>query len=145
MADWKSDLGSFFEQREPSHQEATGKVDENLVKAKQFIATVVVPAFEELKHELEKYGESIKTYGGSESASIYVIRDGDELLRYTIMVRGQIPHPETRYRDRKSGRHWISEGVFKPGLQGSTIDQFSKEEVIHNFLEEYKHHVTPPK
>jgi hypothetical protein len=143
MADWKSDLGSFFEQRHNSHQESSAEANEHLGEHRQFIASVVVPAFEEVKAELEKYGESIKIYGGSESASIYVTREGDEQLRYTISVRGKIPHLETRYRDRKTGRHWISEGHFDLSLQGRTIDQFSKDDIIRNFLEDYKHHAGP--
>src|SRR5258708_4487830 len=104
MADWKSDLGGFFEQRNNSHQETSAKANEHPDEHKQFIASVVVPAFEEVKAELEKYGESITIYGGSESASISVTRGGDEQLRYTITIRGRMPHPETRYRDRKTGR-----------------------------------------
>jgi len=145
MKDWEKDLSHFFEKRESKKQHNEEKVKQKKSEVESFYSLKVVPAFEELKNELEKHGREVSVYASKEHASIAVKFEGVEEYHYAIKVRifpnRAFPYPETHFTSKKDGKSYKSEGFIRSGSQDYDIADISKEEIIHNFLEGYKLHV----
>ena len=101
--------------------------------AKQFIRSVVIPAFEELKAELETDGLIVHVHDAEHSASLHIPA---EHFRYTIKVNGLRPYPEVRYREK--GQMYHGEGYLKTSGQDDTVDHVTKADIITNFFEDYE-------
>lgn len=115
------------------------------MEVKDFYTSKVIPAFEELKTELEKKGREVNLDANKESTSIEVKFEGEEEFHYAIKVRiypdHAVPYPEIHYTDRNSGRRYSSKGSMRSGTQNYDISDISKEEIIQHFLEKYKSHL----
>lgn len=144
MADWQGELASFFQDKEQKQIETDLKLSEARVKVADFYRDVVVPAFEDVKSELEKYERDVRISSGPDSASISVSHCGEVELVYTLKVRvsanGAFPYPETRFRNHSDGKHYKSEGFLRSGAQDYTITSITKEEIILHLLADYKSH-----
>ncbi len=143
MKDWKNDLDDFFRlQREKGEKEEKNR-GQNESKAIEFCKSRVIPAFTELKEELEKQGRKVDIYEGiGGDASISITYKGNEDFHYEIRIsKGLRPIPETRYLDMRSGKTLKSEGYFNPGTQDYSIANISRDEIIKHFLREYKDYV----
>lgn len=90
MADLKREVDAFFQERE---SDATRGHQSEAV---QFVQTTVVPAFEELKIELERHGRGVViTVDGhhSLSAHIQVFYNRQQEFDYTLQVDPDKPLP----------------------------------------------------
>ena len=58
-------------------------------------------------------------------------------LNYRIVVRGMHPHPESYYQV-PSGGGLRSEGAFKTGARPAEIADLSKDDIVKDFLREYR-------
>ena len=142
MPDWKSDMEGFFQKQK------TAQVDEDELKETKpevatFFSTVVIPAFEEIKTELKKYQRESNVLGGIDSASIVISYKGYTEFTYSIKVYpGTLfPFSEIHFRKRSEVKTYRAEGILRVGSQDYTVAQITKEEIIKQFLSDYKNHM----
>ena len=135
-ADWRNDLGKFFDRAEDENPEKTGSGGMG-----SFIDGVVVPAFREISSELEKYGRTASIRSSAVSASILVQYNGEEEMNYSIQGRtfpnGVLPYAEIRFRERKGLKFIGVESMIRSGNPDYTLNDVTSEEVIRNFLDHY--------
>lgn len=136
MTDWKDDLRRFFEGRS-SGETAEGADAGTRAEVRKFYASRVRPAFKELRKELGRYGREVALEVGDDHASLDVRFRGRLELNYRIVVRGTRPHPESYYQV-PSGGGLRSEGAFKTGARPAELTDLSKEDIIADFLREYR-------
>ena len=143
MSDWKSDLDDFIRNKERQEKVDEDKLKEINSKVKEFYSTIVTPTFEELKKELEKHQREVQISAGHNLASIIVKYEGELELDYSIKVtvspKGAYVSQQTHFRD-KSGRTHRAEGYPRSGNQDYTIYDITKDDIIKNFISEYKTH-----
>jgi hypothetical protein len=136
MAEWKDDLRRFFEAKRSGS--AAAAVDPKArARVKKFYADGVKPAFKELAKELKSYGREVGIDVGDDHAAIDVRFEGRLELNYRIVVRDGRPHPESHY-EVPSGGGIRSEGAFKTGLRPADILDLSKDDIVRDFLREYR-------
>ena len=136
MEKWKDDLKSFFEAQKIDKKQE-GKKDAIKSDIEKFYSSKVKPAFRELKKELEKYGRDVQVAVGESYGAIEVSYQGRLELNYQVKVRKIYPYPETHYQDRSGNGIW-AEGAFRLGIQKFDVYGLSKEEILQNFMREYK-------
>lgn len=136
MKNWKDDLKEFFE--EGDIDRARKKRDAEIrLKVKKFYSSRVQPAFKKLKKELERYGREVSIAVSDNIAAIEVEFEGRLELNYQVKVRQVYPYPEIHYQDASGNGIW-AEGNFREGIQKFDISSLSTEEIMQNFLREYK-------
>ena len=135
MADWQDDLGSFFKQKEQTHAE------QERSEVERFLTGVVMPAYEQLRMELEKYGRQVVIRETASAATLIVQHNGADEFRYSIQGRtfpeGVLPFAELLSRERKGIRMIRTESMVRSGRDYSLLD-ITSEEVIAHFLTHYK-------
>ena len=140
MSDWKKDMDSLFRGQEAKAKDDEQKLAKNRSEAEAFCSSQVVPAFEELKEELEKHDREVRISPGPSGASLLVEYKGNTEFEYSIHVKvytaRAVPVQETR--GFSEGKSWRSEGSLRSGLQDYTIDDITKEDIITNFLSSYR-------
>ena len=139
MADWRDRLSTYFQKTgEPRHPEETSELA-------QFIAGVVVPAFEEIVPELEKHGRTVVIRNAATSAAIIVQFNGEEEMTYRVQGRmfptGVLPYAEVRFRERKGLRFISVERMFRSGPAPYRLADITRAEVIESFLDNYMRRV----
>jgi hypothetical protein len=145
MADWRSELANFFNKTESEARKKEEELTKIKIETTKFYSDEVIPAFEELKAELESHGREIEISKGLESARIIVKYRNRTELAYEVKVRihpnRAFPYPDTVFTG-KDEKQYRSEGFIRQGSQDYTIDDIGKEEIIMNFLSEYKNHIS---
>ena len=81
MNDWRTDLGSFFEKQNKS------RAERQLSDIEKFVKNVVVPAFDDLKPELEKYGRAVNVRSSASTATLFVQNMGTDEFTYCVQGR----------------------------------------------------------
>ena len=139
MADWRNNLAGFFEATEEAQQQ------EERPEFDQFISGVVLPAFEEIRPELEIHGRTVTIRSALSTAVLIVYNAGDEELMYRIQPRtfpnGVRPFAEVRFRERKGLRRITVESMFRSGSPDYRLSDIARKEVIDNFVENYTRRV----
>ena len=143
MKDWKKILASFFEKQKVEKGEKQEKRSQEKLRVQEFYATIVNPAFEELKSELKKHGREVEVYTERRDfASIIVQFEGEEELDYSIEVMLYpglaFPRPIIHYTEWASSRRLRVEGLLRTGIQDYDISDITIDEIIEHFLNEYK-------
>jgi hypothetical protein len=141
MEDWKKELNNYFKEKEKLEEKNKANEVQSKKDAGDFISSIVVPAFNELKKELEKNGREVNISSHKESAYISVKFSDVEEMDYGIGVRihPHMAYPFTTTRTRaKTGEIYLSEGVIRSGAQDYTVSDISKEDIIQSFLTNYK-------
>ncbi|MGB7297266.1 MAG: hypothetical protein WBC70_16920 [Candidatus Aminicenantales bacterium] len=136
MKNWKDDLKEFFKEKDIDR--AREKKDAELrSRVEKFYLKSVRPAFKTLKKELERYGRQVNIAVSESLAAIEVEFEGRLELNYQVKVRDIHPYLEIRYQDAMGNGIW-SEANFREGSQQVDISGLSTDEIIQNFLREYK-------
>ena len=143
MKDWKKILAGFIEKQKEEKGGKEEKRSQEKLRVEKFYATIVSPAFKELKSEFKKYGREVDVYTERRDfASIIVYFEGDEELDYSIEVILSpglaFPRPVIHYTEWASSRRLRAEGFLRRGIQDYDISDITKEEIIEHFLNEYK-------
>jgi len=145
MSDWKSDLASIYSEKEENNNNDEGKLKITRAEVAKFYSEIVIPAFEELKIELEKYQREVKIYSGEVYASIIVNHKEETEANYSIRVRivpGRVfPYPETIFIEPSDYKSYRTDGSLRIGSQEYDISQINKDEIIQDFLSNYKMHL----
>jgi hypothetical protein len=136
MKNWKDELKDFF--KEEDIDRAREKKDAELrSRVKKFYLKTVQPAFRKLKKELERYGRGVNVAVSDSLAAIEVEFEGRLELKYQVKVREIHPYLEIHYQDATGNVIW-SEANFREGARQVDISGLSTDEIIENFLREYK-------
>jgi hypothetical protein len=139
MPEWKNKLGGFFREVHKSKQDQDG------TEVARFIAEVVVPAFEELKPEMEKHGRTATVRNAVSSAAISVHHNGEEELSYRLQCRifptRILPYVDIRFRERKGLRLIRTEVMLREGGVEYSLSDVTKEEIIEHFVDNYTRRV----
>ena len=136
MKNWKDDLKDFF--KEEDIDRAREKRDAELrSQVEKFYLKRVRPAFRTLKKELERYGRKVNVAVSDSLAAIEVEFEGRLELKYQVKVRETQPYLEVHYQDAMGNGIW-SEANFREGARQADISGLSTDEIIENFLREYK-------
>jgi hypothetical protein len=134
MADWKNRLGSFFSESEKNDDEQTKTPFE------KFLTDAALPAFEELRIELERHGRT-STIRKSVSAAILTVHNGKtEEIMYRLQERRlpdkTLPYAQVRMRERGGLKLVTVEAMVRPGSDYQTED-LTKDDVIRSVLDHY--------
>jgi hypothetical protein len=137
--DWKSELGSFLEEKRKD------KKEERRLELEAFLRDVALPAFQELKAELEKHDRTVAIRDSPTSISIKVTHQGEEEITYSLQARTfsdrTVPYPNVRYRERRGVRFVTTEGTFGSGAtQAPPVAEVTHKDVIRSFLSYYMRH-----
>lgn len=134
MADWRKDLGSFFEQQTKKQEQ------KERTETERFISDVVVPAMESLREELIKHGRTVSLRSSQSSAQMIVQRDGSDEFTYRVQSRTfperTVPFAEVVAKERKGVRLIRTESMFRSDST-YTIKDIDRDEVIRHFLQNY--------
>ena len=143
MSDWKSDMEGFFHGKQKKARVDEDKLKETKSEVATFFSAVVIPAFEEIKTELEKYQRKGNVFGGIDFASIVISYRGYTEFTYSIKVHPgtRFPYTEILFRNPSEAKMYRAEGILRTGSQDYTIAQITKEEIIKHFLSDYKKHI----
>ena len=141
MSDWKDDLESFFEEKERQNKANTEQRQNAELQSASFLSNTVVPAFEEIQVELEKFGREVIISDEGQAINIQIFNKGSLEFDYWIKVdiNNLRPHPEIQLTvDEKKV---LLEGTLRVGVDSFTIEDISKEEIIVSFLSDYYAHI----
>jgi hypothetical protein len=159
MSDWKQDLDALFRARgEVPRPSTTDLLVRRNHEAGDFIDQTVVPAFEELREALGRYGREAllstkpKDRGAKDRGAAASIRvrnegrdEGRDEFEYLIGVRvtpeRAFPYVELVPHPGLPGR--ASEGTIRDGAQDYSVTDITKEEIIRHFVSSYAAHLTP--
>jgi hypothetical protein len=136
MTDWRQNLDTFFEKTEKRASESKEH------ELSRFINGIVVPAFEQIRDQLEKHGREINIRSSEVSAAMMIYRSGEEEMTYRIQTRtfpsGVVPYAEVRFRQRGGTKLVRSETPFRVGTPPKyTIADVTADEIIQNFISHY--------
>lgn len=144
-ADWRSELGSILKRPEPSKSDEVVRSE-----LERFVAEVVLPAFEDLSRELERYGRQASIRPAATSAALLVMFEGEEEMTFRVQGRmfpgGMLPFADVRCRERKGLRLLRNEVMLRSGNPADyTLKDVTRDEVIRAFLDQYKRRVLADK
>ena len=141
MADWRANLNTFFEQADQDEQK------KELPPFARFIRDVAVPAYQELKGEMERHGRQVTIRESDSSATISVSQAGAEEITYRLQERlfvdRTLPYAEIRVRERKGLRLITVESMLRSGQPDYALEDITSDEIIRNFLQHYMTRVKP--
>jgi hypothetical protein len=139
MADWRKNLNSFFE--EDRKAEANKEPPFN-----RFIRLVALPAFEEIKSELEQHGRRVAVRASEASASICITHKGNEEMTYSLRERllpnGPLPCAEVRAKERNGLKLVTIESMVRSGTDYTLVD-VTQEHLIQHVLKQYTSRTKP--
>jgi len=143
MSDWKSDMEGFFHEKQKKAQVDEDKLKDTKSEVGTFFSAVVIPAFEEIKTELKKYQRESNVFADIDSASIVISYKGYTEFTYAIKVYPDMPFPcsEIHFRKGSGVKTYKAEGILRAGSQNYTVAQITKEEIIKQFMSDYKSHM----
>jgi len=141
MSDWKDDLESFFEEKERQNKAYTEQRQNAELQSASFLSNTVVPAFEEIRAELEKYGREVIISNKNQAVNIQIFYESSLEFDYWIKVdiNNLRPHPEIQLTIDE--QKVSLEGTLRVGVESFTIEDISKEEIIGSFLSDYYAHI----
>ena|SRR5690242_14540384 len=136
MKDWKAELDAYFQRREqdeaqqqPDHEHAQAL--DGTTAVEEFMATVVVPAFEEFGGILKEHGRHIRLRLGDSNMRIVSEYAGREEFDYTLWAGGSGLSAELW----ASGRH--TPDSFQNARGNSVLADTTQEDVARQLAERY--------
>ncbi len=139
MSEWQNELGNMMNRPD------AGKIETDANELNTFFTETALPAYEELSAELQKYGRTTQVRATASSATLSVTHKGEEEITYRLQARtfpnGVRPYAEVRFRERKGLKLITVESMVRSGSDEYTIANVTKDEVIKNFLGQYKRRV----
>lgn len=136
MKDWKAELDAYFQRREqheaqqqPDHNHA--QVSDEATAIEEFMATVVVPAFEEFGGILKEHGRHIRLRLGDSNMRIVSEYAGREEFDYTLWAGGNGLSAELR----TGGKH--TPDSFQNAQGNGAIADTTQEDIAQQLAERY--------
>ncbi|HEX5158237.1 MAG TPA: hypothetical protein VFW17_13560 [Ktedonobacterales bacterium] len=142
MKDWKAELDAYFQRREqheaqqqPDHDHA--QAAEETIAIEEFMATVVVPAFEEFGGILKEHRYHIRLRLGDSNMRIVAEYAGREEFDYTLWVGGNGLSAELR----AGGRH--TPDSFQNAKGNSAMADTTQEDIAQQLADRFVALATP--
>jgi hypothetical protein len=123
VSDWKSELANLFQ----------AELEEIKAQAAEYLLGTVLPAFEELKAELKKYGREATIQSSPGAVSITVSHEPEGNYQYTVKASTEGLGFEAVYLDPTENRI-----ITKPLSGARRFTNLTKDGIIEGFLELYK-------
>ena len=143
MSDWKKELKELFDE-EFRRKKKMQAESEDKMRVKRFISGIVEPAFEDIAEELKEYDRDIDVEIEKMAATIRVYNEGHEEFYFSIRSRPykkkEYSFPVLALRD-DNGDYYRAEVYLKDGPLYHDVTNYSKEQIIGEFLHEYKRHM----
>jgi hypothetical protein len=141
--DWKEDLDSFLRQRATNTVSEEKEAERKKMEGKIFLASKVLPAFAELKAQLEKNGRMVTIYSGRDNVNIIVKNAGLEEFNYSIEMSPLRGAPQTVeiITDRRTGKKLNARGTLRSGSHDYSVSSITKDEIIQEAIRKYKDRV----
>ncbi len=144
MSDWRDRLRDIMENVAPTRSEQEvrrEKIESRRREIEHFIQNTVLPAFEEIRKELEKYGRRAEIVPGRYKARLEVYHN--DLEEFSYVVRGDVYHrlsfawPVQRSETEVDVARAV---IQRPGGRGRAfkLDEYTKDGIIEDFLVHYK-------
>jgi hypothetical protein len=141
VSDWRNTLDSFFQESDRQEQE------QQKTPFERFISDTAVPAFEELREELERRGRRVTLRESASSAVMTVFDGGNEEIMYRLQERTfpdrTLPYAQVRMRERGGLKLVTVETMLRSGAPNYHTEDISREEVIQSVLQHYMSRVKP--
>ena len=142
MTDWKSELDTYFKEQENTKKELRHKKEGMKKDVKHFIKGEVIPAFDELRKEFKKHKIELEVESKKDWAALLVKRKKHKEFVYEInisMDREKLMTSKSVYKANKKGKLKLGvEGKISNRRNSFMLDSIKKEDIISDFLEEYK-------
>ncbi len=143
MSDWKKELKELFDDELYIKKKEQAESKDKL-RVKKFISDIVEPAFEDIAEELKEYERDIDVEIEKMAATIRVYHEGHEEFYFSIRSRPykkkEFSFPVLPLRDEK-GDYYRAEVYLKDGPLYHDVTNYNKEQIIREFLHEYKRHM----
>lgn len=143
MAEWKKTLKEIFD-KEHLKKKKTKVESEGKQRVRRFMSDVVEPAFEEVANELKEYGRDINVEANKMAVTIRVFYEGHEEFFFSIRSRPyrkkEFSFPVLPLKDEK-GDYYRAEVFLKEGPLYHDVTNYTREQIIEEFLHEYKRHM----
>ncbi len=143
MSDWRSDLENLLH----SQQEIQEAYPQEILRSHSsmvstFLSEEAIPAFEELRAELTKYGREVSFFRDSNSISIAISNQDKPEFKYGIVIKtvmGKlIPSVVIRYPEGMSSiQKTISEPYGDLDMENPLAGIFKKD-ILNHFLSVYR-------
>ena len=141
MADWRNSMDSFFKESNET------KKHKDITDFTSFVRDIGLPAFRELRDQMEKHGRELTIKETVSSLTARVSYQGKEEVVYGIYGRtfpnGVLPYAEVKYRVRNSLKITKVESMIRSGTPDYDMSDVTKDEVIESFLGHYMRAVKP--
>jgi len=142
VKDWKAELDAYFQRREqqdaqqqPDHDHA--QASDGPTAIEEFMATVVIPAFEEFGAILKEHGRHIRIRLGDSNMRIVAEYAGREEFDYTLWAGGNGLSAELR----DGVRH--TPDSFQNARGNSALADTTQEDVARQLADRYIALATP--
>jgi len=141
--DWKEDLDRFLRQKATNTASDEKVAEQKKLEGKIFLASKVLPAFADLKVQLEKNGRMVTIYSGQDNVNIIVKNADLEEFNYSIEVSPLRAAPQTVeiITDRQTGKKLNAVGTLRTRSRDYSLSSITKEEIIQEALRKYKDRV----
>ncbi|HEX5548442.1 MAG TPA: hypothetical protein VFX24_13605 [Ktedonobacterales bacterium] len=136
MKDWKAELDAYFQRREQHDAQQQPEQDrartpDETTAVEEFMATVVVPAFEEFGSILKEHRRHIRLRLGDSNMRIVAEYAGREEFDYTLWAGGNGLSAELR----AGGRH--TPDSFQNAKGNSALADTTQEDIARQLAERY--------
>jgi len=138
--DWRQHLSAITGRAD----ERAGGADAGMLAARreaaEFIARTVVPAFRRISGELERRRRTVEVSADRYSASLTVMRDGNEEFTYTVRSRAYHPWTFAFPEMEAEAEPWTAraEVILRGGLHKTLpMDTATQETVLQDVVREY--------
>ncbi|MGJ3242926.1 MAG: BCCT family transporter [Opitutales bacterium] len=139
--DWRRHLGRLIDRsREQPFEDDHPETRQTLAT---FIDDTVLPAFNELKTELETHGRTAEIIHDDQHAAIRVLKGEEEEFAYAIKAnvyrQAHFAYPEQAPRDRQADQfRYAAEAVLRSGSSGEyDLADWSRSGLVNHFLHHY--------
>ncbi len=147
MSDWQERLRDSADRQESRGRADAERAGHTLPEVEAFYADVVIPAFEELRDLLRRYGRQVDVrpmtgYSSGRSATIEVLRGDTTELELSVNVEGDSEGSRasalwTRTDWQDGQRSSFKDNPFEKDSFFTSLSDITKEQIVGRFMEEY--------
>lgn len=142
VEDWKTALDVHFMERKKSKKEIEAKREELKKAARHFMKKEALPAFEDLKDELNRYKRDCEIDHKKMWAALLVRHNNKKEFVYELKLIADDEHlhlSKSIYVPNDKGKLKLGvEGKVRNPDNSLRIDKVSRTDIIADFLESYK-------
>lgn len=144
MTEWKSKLHAIMQRNGGEWESENEQARQTRERIDRYLQSVVVPAFQKIKHELYKYGRKavIDDTQDKDEVSILVFKNGKEEFAYTIRCRAyykrSFSFPVLKDDEEQPQTLQVEVTLRSGSWRKKTMDSFTEDAIIEDFLHEYE-------